>query len=613
MFNFKTSLLPFCKIIFFILAVTATTTNSFAQNFVKVTDPNNPIVSDTLSGNYIGCSWIDINNDGKLDLFVNRKAVYENLGGGNFMKLQSALGMQSPNLGESWSDYNNDGNIDCFVIASGAANSFLYKNFGNGVFNKVTSGQIGDSTYNTGWGCAWADYDNDGYTDLFITAANNFGIVHHSNRLYHNNGDETFSRVEVHGLTDTLAPYTIATWSDYDQDGDMDLFIGTGPGGALAPDYLYKNMLVETGTANLVRLEIPPLSTDLHDGQVWNWIDYDNDGDLDAFVTNYSNVPNMLYRNNNGTYERMTAPMVGSIVSDPGPYLTNLWGDFDNDGDLDCFVTREVGSHSSYYNNNGDGTFTRIDSLAIVPQGNGNFGATAGDYDNNGTLDLYVAGVALGKGLFRNDLSNGNKWVNIKCIGGGPNAGLSNKSAIGSKVKAKATINGIPTWQYREIESQNSFNSMNMLNVHFGFGNATVIDSLIIIWPRGLREVFTNVAVNNFYKATENQGIVSAISHEENIRPDGYKLDQNFPNPFNPNTKINYQVPHSDFITLKIYDILGKEVATLVNGNQPAGYYEVTFDAEGLSSGTYFYNLSAGSSKSANLNFVETKRMTLLK
>ncbi|MEO8209602.1 MAG: CRTAC1 family protein, partial [bacterium] len=531
---------------------------SYSQNFVKITDTNNPIVTETLSGTYIGTSWTDIDNDGKLDLYINRKAVYKNLGDGNFIKLETAMGNQSPNLSNTWADYNNDGFIDCFVAATGDSNSFLYKNEGNGIFNKIRTGIIGDSSFNTGWGCAWGDYDNDGFTDLVIAAANNFGAVNHPNRLYHNSGDGTFTRVNVAGLTDTLGPFTVPTWSDYDQDGDIDLFIGCGPGGSTSQDYLYKNLLTESGTASLVRLNLPPLSTDLHDGQVWNLIDYDNDGDLDAFVTNYANsVPNNLYKNNgDGTYVKMTAAQVGTIVSDFGMFLTNLWGDFDNDGDLDCFVTRESGT-SLYYSNDGDGTFTRIDNLAVTINSGNNYGATAGDYDNNGSLDLFVAGTTNTKGLFRNDLTNGNKWINIKCNGAGPSNSGSNKSAIGARLKAKATINGVPTWQYRDVLAQNSFNSMNMLNVHFGFGNATIIDSLIIIWPRGLREVATNISLNSFYNANEGQGIISGISNFSNKVPDGFKLYQNYPNPFNPNTVISYQLTIGSYTKLRVYNILG--------------------------------------------------------
>ncbi|MFZ1321524.1 MAG: FG-GAP-like repeat-containing protein [Ignavibacteria bacterium] len=583
---------------------------SFAQNFVKVTDPNNPVVTEILSGNYFGTSWVDIDNDRLLDLFINRKVIFKNLGNGNFVKLETAMANQNTNIGNSWSDYNNDGLLDCFVTSTGGPFSYLFKNEGNGVMNKILSGDIGDTLSNTGWGCAWADYNNDGYTDLFIAAANGFGNVFHPNRFFKNNGDGSFTKLEVHGLTDTLAPFTIPIWSDYDQDGDMDLFIGSGPGGSTSTDFLYKNMLTETGTPDLVRLLTAPMATDQLDGQVWNWIDYDNDGDLDGFITNYANnVPNNLYKNNNGVYERMLAAQVGNIVSDIGYYLSNVWGDFDNDGDLDCFMTRDAGQQSRYYNNNGNGTFTRMDSLQVVTLSGGNYGATAGDYDNNGTLDLFVTGSTNSKGLFKNELSNGNKWVNIKCIGSGPSNNLSNAAAIGTRVKAKATINGNEVWQQREVSAQNSFNSMNMLNVHMGFGNATVIDSLIIIWPRGLKEVFTNVALDQFYNATEGQGIVSGIKHESQSAPEGFLLEQNYPNPFNPSTKIKFSIPAENLnsiFSLKIYDVLGKEVKTLFTQKLSPGSYSYDFNGSDLSSGVYFYSLNSD-------NFTQTRKMMLSK
>ena len=118
-----------------------------------------------------------------------------------------------------WADYDNDGNTDCFVVSSGAAYSYLYRNEGNGIINKVTAGEIADSSYNTGWGCAWADYDNDGYADLFITAANNFRVVHHPNRLYHNSGNGEFTnKFSRTGLTHShhllLQPGQITIWTE---------------------------------------------------------------------------------------------------------------------------------------------------------------------------------------------------------------------------------------------------------------------------------------------------------------------------------------------------------------------------------------------------------------
>jgi hypothetical protein len=563
-----------------------------AQVFVKITDPANPIVSEGATpDNYRGASWVDYDNDGWLDLFVNGNVMFRNLGGGNFFKT-TIFATQRRTLANSWADYDNDGDIDCFLTATSDSNSRLWRNEGGGIFTKIMTGTIGDSNYNTGWGCTWGDYNNDGYVDLFIAAASPFGVVNHPNRFYYNNGDGTFTNIDTSIMTSLNAPFTVPSWTDYDKDGDMDMFIGTGPGGSTARDYLYRNMKTETGTAGFIRLDTGIMATSLVDGQNYNFIDYDNDKDVDVFLTNYAgSVPNNLYRNEgSGYYVKMTQAQVGSIVSDPGLSLANTWGDFDNDGDLECIVTRQNNT-CMYYNNNGDGTFTRRDSLVISTQLN-NFGATIGDYDKDGDLDVYLAGPTSTKALLRNDLNSGNKWINIKLEGSAGATG-SNRSAIGAEVRVKCMINGNPVWQYREVSAQNSFNCMNMLNVHFGLGNTSVIDSMVVKWPRGLTQVFTNVAVNNFYNLTEGQTPVVGITQINSKVPESFLLGQNYPNPFNPATSIEFSLPQASEVVLKVFDVSGKEIQTLVNGRLNTGNYKAVWNAAAFPSGAYFYTLSA--------------------
>lgn len=588
----------------------------YSQNFVKITDMGNPIVSDPSfpAGSYNGAAWIDYNNDGLLDLFVARQSViYKNNGSGNFEKV--FINVQSVSLGTSWGDFNNDGFIDVLLTAGSAHGSSVYKNNGDGTFSKVITGAAGDSIYNSAWGGAFGDFNNDGYIDFVLAAANNFIGINHVNRLLLNNGAGSFINIDTTAITDTLAPYTIPMWSDYDQDGDIDLFIGSGPAtGTPTRDYIYQNLKHESGTWGFTRINTPDIGTDLVDGQVWNWIDYDNDGDLDACLTNYSaSITNRIYRNNgNGTYTKMSAGQIGSIASDVGSSLTNTWGDFDNDGFIDCYITNDGSQYSWFYHNNGNGTFSRVDSLVVHVTGP-SFGAVSGDYDNDGDLDMYIAGGANSKGLYRNDLNNGNKWVNIKCVGVGGASG-SNLSAIGTRVKIKAVINGTPMWQIREVLAQNSFNGMNMLNAHFGLGNASSIDSLMITWPRGLTQVFTNVSVNKFYKATEGQNleeVLIGVKQINNSIPEKFALYQNYPNPFNPSTKIKFDITadgkwQKADANITVYDILGKKIAVIVNKQLDPGTYEVEFNASGLTSGVYFYRLTAG-------HFSETKKLILIK
>jgi len=599
------------QVIIFILF----SSNSYSQIFTKITDQNNPVVTDTWSGQYVGASWIDFDNDGLLDLYICGKPIYRNTGDGNFQKITTLLSSEGGVLGNSWADYDNDGDIDCFLVASSSNSlSYLFRNNGNNTFTKITSGLIGQASFNSGFGCSWADYNNDGYIDLIIAAANNYGVVNHPSRFYENNGNDTFTRIDTTLFTTQLAPYTIPVWSDYDLDGDVDLFIGSGPAnGNLARDYLFKNLLEETGNPYLERIDTSIIGTDLVDGQVWNWIDYDNDGDMDAYLTNYKAAePNNLYRNEGNEYFiKTTAQQVGTIVSDLGQGLTNVWGDFDNDGDLDCIVTND-NTATRYYRNNNNGTFTNVTNLEIITGSGPNYGITSGDYNSDGFLDLYICGTNATKGLYRNDSQNGNSWINIKCVGIGGATG-SNFSAIGTKLKAKATINGSPVWQMREVSSQNSFNSMNMLNVHFGFGDAVIIDSLVIIWTKGIKDVYTNVDVNKFYEAVEGSeiSIVSSIIENINNNPSKFNLLQNYPNPFNPSTKLSFSIGKAGNVNLVIYNELGQKIRTLINDDLSGGLHEILWNGKnesGLSvpSGIYYARIiHNGLSKSIKMMLIK--------
>ena len=225
-------------------------------------------------------------------------------------------------------------------------------------------------------------------------------------------------------------------------------------------------------------------------GYSWGcaWGDYDNDGDLDLFVTEMSEN-NRLYRNDgtNG-FVRITA---GAIVNAGGRSFSAAWGDYDNDGYLDLFVAR---AH---------GTFSKVTEGAVVNDFARSYGCAWADYDNDGDLDLFVAngGYSSAPGessfLYRNDGSTKN-WIHVWFVGT-----VSNRSAIDAKVRVKATIKGKTFWQLREISGGSGYCSQNDLRAHFGLGNATNIEILSIEWPSGIVQELTNVAAKQTLTVTE--------------------------------------------------------------------------------------------------------------
>lgn len=471
---------------YFIICFVINSSVLFAQGgFTKVIDATNPVTTFITPGFYKGAAWVDYDNDNDPDLYAAPNFLFRNDGNGVFVQLNNPFGftaLQGPG-GASWADLNHDGFIDC-IIAQKPSGIFI--NGGNGLFINVSS-QI--SNFNTfpAWACAIGDWNKDAFPDFVFAHAAGFHTPGPFPSKLYLNSDSTVNPLYITGytITDSVKPYTVPYWSDYDLDGDMDLFVATGPGGSAGPDYCYKNLKVETGLDSLQLMASELFTQQLQDGQCYNFIDFDNDGDLDLCLTNYAGAQTRFYINSGGTYSMQTMPFTMQSSN-----LTNDWGDFDNDGDLDIMITNDQQA-TMYYVNNGNGTFANAINLGVA----GACGITNGDYDNDGDLDIFIHGNGTARALYRNDsAATGNNWINIKCSGI-----TSNVSAIGTIVKLKATINGNPYWQIREISAQNSFQSQNDLRVHFGLGNASVVDSLIIKYSSGQTTILTNIAVDNFY------------------------------------------------------------------------------------------------------------------
>lgn len=573
------------KRIFTIILMTSGTF-LWSQTFTKITD--SPMQTETPTGGYSGVSWIDYDGDDDLDLFVNQDFLYQNDGNGNFIKIENSgiVGWGSGiNNGNSWADFDNDGDLD-LALANQGSNG-VFSNNGDGTFSKITTGDI--ATNLNAWSVAWADYDNDGWLDLMGTHPCGFIGTCHANWLFKNDSNGNFDEITDTDINLGFAAYTVGNWADFDDDGDMDLFVGSGEVGFTSKDHIYINQLTETGTADFILNQDGVLFGENRDGQNWNLIDYDNDGDLDAFVTNYkADVPNDFYKNNgDGTFTKLTDSDLGvHIVSEAAVWLANTWGDFNNDGWLDVFITADFGSPfgNHLYMSNGDGTFEHL--FPAFANQVGSRAAANGDYDNDGDLDLFInATQASLRGLYRNDLTLGanQNWINIALEGT-----ISNRSAVGAKVHLKATINGETFWQRRDISTQNTFCGQNSMRLHFGLGNATTIDSLVIEWPLGLEEIYTSISSNQFLKIIEGEPLGLSDLEKEKIAL------TIFPNPTQSEININYQVLHSNQkVQIKILDNSLREVRTVFEGVQQKGFQEFNLKTDGWISGNYYLILKS--------------------
>jgi len=457
----------------------------------------------------LSCSanWVDYNNDGLLDLFVangalhnfglrpgQRNSLYKNEGDNSFSKITTGAIVNDSTKSSSscWGDFDNDGHIDLFVANGNDVdeeNNCLFRNNGDETFTKITEGNIvsdGGKSYD----CSWVDYNQDGYIDLFVA---NYGY----NFLYENNGDGTFTANLESPIVADLSNSKSCAWSDYDNDGDLDLFVAND-----GPNDFYIN----NGDGSFSKVVEGHFVTNESNSNSCTWGDYNNDLFLDLYVANGHYIyteNNFLYINNgNGTF---TALEADSVVSDIDNSIDASWDDYDNDGDLDLIVINSLSfppmsmGNVSLYRNNSDNSFTRMPpEMTLAGEGSSILTSSSwADINRDGYSDAVVTNI-MNNGLYHNRGTQ-HSWIEINCIGM-----VSNTSAIGTKIKIKAFINGNYVWQTREISGQNG----STLNARFGLSDATIIDSLEVLWPFGEIQSETGLMTNQFLYAQEGGEIV---------------------------------------------------------------------------------------------------------
>ena len=457
--------------------------------------------------------WGDFDNDGDLDLFVDNHYnlppyLYVNSGSATFTEifLTTNLKRTLDRHGSGWCDFDNDGDLDLHITTGanhggilGMKQDELLLNLGGNQFSDVAEGAGVINTWGRGRSVAWGDYNHDGSPDLLL------GNLETDLVLYQNNGDGTFTDATITAGLGSLR-YVEVAFADYDNDGFADIFCtDVLPTGA-SSDLLMKNNGNGTFTNVTQTAGIQPLD----DGRSIAWGDYNNDGYLDLFISRGTDVAmkQTLYKNNgNGTFTDVTdSAGLGAINNNRAA----AWGDFDNDGYLDLYVvnsgTDPDGKGPNYlYRNNRNGTFTDVAGSAgvqslVLSRGRG---AAWADYDEDGFLDLFVTNgednTDYPEGpqfLFRN-AGNVNHWLKVRLVGT-----TSSRQGLGAKVTVKAGR----TSQYRENNGASGhYLSQGATPLHFGVGKATTINQVTVSWPSGQTQILRSVATNQELVVTEVQ------------------------------------------------------------------------------------------------------------
>lgn len=541
-----------------------------------------------------GVGIFDFDEDGWEDIFIadfgGRNLLYRNLGNMTFEEVGAAAGIDSTGRTRLAvaADFDNDGHTDLFLGCHEDA-SRLFRNNGDGTFSDVT-GQSGINSTSNSRGGGWFDYDRDGWLDAYV------GNLTTANMLCRNNGDNTFTEIADSVNAQGPLPYHLVmgvAYFDYDRDGDDDIFMAQDGG---------------LGNVLLAR-ESSGMFSDVSQGAGINPAgqgmgvaigDYNRDRFFDVNITNLDE--HTLFRNNgDGTFENVTtAAGVGGSSGNMG------WGTFffdaDNDGWLDIYNNHQTGFGNipnTFFHNLGDGTFEDLSSVSGLQCWNDGIGSAYADLDNDGDLDMVLSGYPAPAGnlkLFRNDSDEPHNWVQLTLRSAG-----TNLQALGSIVELYTSA-GVQTSM---VAGGSGYVSQNTLRQHFGLGTGSTIDSVVVYWPNGSRERFDNLSVNTHQEILQGTG-TTGIREPDRGGPSAFKLQQNYPNPFNPSTRITYSVPDRSDIKLRVFDMLGRELATLVDQVEEQGTYHIVFDARGLSGGVYFCRLEAA-------NFAQTIRMLLVK
>lgn len=487
----------------------------------------------------------DFNNDGYPDIITSSTSLKEHMlyfrnnKDGTFTDIaeQSGLGQFTGGLNIMQTDYNNDGLLDIFVLRGAWKGKFgkepksLLRNNGDGTFTDVTE-QSGLLSLHPSQTATWADFNNDGWLDVFIGNESEDGDVNQS-ELYINNKNGSFTEVAAKAGCAVNLFVKGVTSGDYDNDGRPDIFISTMNGRKV----LLRNVTEKNGPVKFIDVTRQANLSDKTSSTFATWFwDYDNDGWLDILVCGYGNSfpigaaagaealnqyqgadgkVKIYHNEHNGTFKDVSKQMGINKISFA---MGANFGDIDNDGYPDFYLGTGNPMFTSlvpdklYHNEHGM-QFTDVTTPARVGSLQKGHGVAFADLDNDGNEDIFInqggafPGDSYQNALFINPGQGKNNWINISLAGM-----VSNKAAIGARLKITFTEDGKKRSVYRDVNSGGSFGS-NPLMQHIGIGTASKIDRLEIIWPADHKlQSFTNIPACINIKVKENTGTFTTYS-----------------------------------------------------------------------------------------------------
>jgi hypothetical protein len=544
----------------------------------------------------------------------------------------------------AWIDYDRDGHLD-LIVGSEYGNNRLHRNNGDGTFANVTE-EAGVPHRSGIWGVNFADINNDGFQEIYLSARAPDTFSAGRNILLLNNSGTCFTDISEISGANAPGGGVAACFAPFDKNAYIDLFVPNQYYPDMEYPYLLINMMDNTfedqttqyGLYILDWWDVPVVfdydnnrvldlfcTKDYHGNSLYkrtwgshfeDWTDslniqtacgygatigdVNNDGWLDLYLTNWHNLTdNLFIYDTSGSYINMTLEW-----NVPGNIWTSAphFADFDNDGWLDL-VVMAAGSGNRYYRNVNGAGFEDNTLESGLTNSSYNWGASIGDYNNDGFLDIFVPEYIHspnGGRLYRNN-GNENNWVQIELIGTN-----CNRDGIG----ARLWLNSQSTRQTRQVMGGSGFGSQNSLIQHFGLAQDTVINFLEIWWPDGTTEIYEAISINQLITIVQG-GTLYINQGRRIVAPESFQLRKAYPNPFNYAIEFEIEVLRTTFISVEINDILGRKARCIFEGSLDPGTFRCFWDGSdskgiNVTSGIYFVRISNGID-------VDIEKVTLVK